>query len=77
MLAFARGLASAILYYKDRQWISGLILAGLPIQIVALFGWPHDTDFVDTALFSVVLWVVLGLFGLAVDTAAIVLRIVR
>jgi hypothetical protein len=76
-LALLAGLVSVIAYYKHSRWLGCLILFGLPLAVVALFGWPHDPDFVDTSLFSVVLWAAVGFIGVAVGTTAVVLRIVR
>lgn len=76
-LAFVAGLTSVIVYYKDLRWLAGFILFGLPFMVLALLGRPHDTDFIDTSGFSIMLWVVLGFVGAAISTTAVVLRIIR
>lgn len=76
-LALVAGLSSAILYYKDLRWLGCLVLLGLPVILVMFLGWPHDSDFIDTSLVSVVFWATLAFIGVGLGTMAVVLRIIR
>lgn len=76
-LAFVAGVASALAYYKHSAWAAGTILLVLPVAVLGLLGWPHDSDFRDTSLISMLFWVVFGFAGLAVGTASVTLRMIK
>lgn len=77
VIAFVAGVISVIVYYKGLPRVSCATLFVLPMIIVALLGWPYDSDFQDTSLLSVIIWMVLAFGGATVGIAAVGLRIVR